>query len=84
MIGACELVADKSTKAPFDPAGKVGLYCLSRCLENGLVVRAMGDVMAFCPPLIVSDDEVGEIFDRFGRSLDETLDWATREGLFTA
>jgi len=84
MIGACELVADKSTKAPFDPAGKVGLYCLSRCLENGLVVRAMGDVMAFCPPLIISDDEVGEIFDRFGRSLDETLDWATREGLFTA
>lgn len=40
--------------------------------------------MAFCPPLIVSDDEVGEIFDTFGRSLDETLDWATREDLLMA
>jgi len=81
MIGACELVADKKTKATFDPAGKVGAHCLSRCHANGLVVRAIGDVMAFCPPLIVSDDEVGEIFDRFGKALDETLDWARREGL---
>ena len=84
MIGACELVADKSTKEPFDPEAKVGAYCLSRCHANGLIIRAMGDIMAFCPPLIVSDDEVVEIFDRFGRALDETLDWVTREGLSTA
>lgn len=84
MIGACELVADKSTKAPFDPAGKVGLYCLARCHAHGLVVRAIGDVMAFCPPLIISDDEVGEMFDRFGKALDETLDWVTRGGLTAA
>jgi len=81
MIGACELVANKSTKAAFDPAAKVGAYCLQRCQANGLIIRALGDIMAFCPPLIVSDDEVGEIFDIFGRSLDETLDWVTREGL---
>jgi 4-aminobutyrate---pyruvate transaminase len=81
MIGACELVADKSTRAPFDPADKVGLYCLSRCQAHGLIIRAMGDIMAFCPPLIVSDDEVGEIFERFGRALDETHAWVVREGL---
>jgi len=81
LIGACELVANKSTKAVFDPPGKVGTYCLSRCHAHGLVVRAIGDVMAFCPPLIVSGDEIGEIFDRFGKALDETLDWAKREGL---
>ncbi len=81
LLGACELVANKTTKVPFEPAGKVGLYCLSRCHANGLIVRAIGDIMAFCPPLIVSDDEVGEIFDRFGRALDETLAWVVREGL---
>ena len=81
MIGAVELVASKSTKKEFEPLGRAGQYCLARCQANGLLVRAIGDVLAFCPPLIVSDDEVGEIFDRFGRSLDETLDWATREGL---
>lgn len=84
MIGACELVANKSTKASFDPAAKVGAYCLQRCQANGLIIRALGDTMAFCPPLIISDDEVGEIFDIFGRSLNETLDWVTREGLLTA
>ena len=84
MIGACELVTNKSTKGVFDPVGKAGLYCAARCHANGLVVRAIGDVIAFCPPLIVSDDEVGEIFERFGRSLDETLDWAAREGLLSS
>lgn len=84
MIGACELVADKSTKAPFDPADQVGQYCLSRCHAHGLVIRAMGDIMAFCPPLIVSGDEVGEMFDCFGRALDETHAWVRREGLSAA
>ena len=84
MIGACELVADKAAKQPFEPPGKVGMHCLSRCHANGLVVRAIGDTIAFCPPLIVSDDEVGEIFERFGRALDETLDWALREELVSA
>ena len=84
MIGACELVADKASKAPFEPLGKVGTYCLERCHANGLIVRAIGDTMAFCPPLIVTDDEVGEIFDRFGKALDETLVWAKQEQLIAS
>ncbi|MGR8918820.1 MAG: aminotransferase [Gammaproteobacteria bacterium] len=84
MIGACELVADKATGKPFDPDAAVGKYCLARMRENGLICRAIGDSLALCPPLVSSEDEIGEIFARYTKSLDETLDWARREGLMAA
>ena len=84
MIGACELVADKATGKPFEPDAAVGKYCLARMRDNGLICRAIGDSLALCPPLVSSEDEIGEIFARYTKSLDETLDWARREGLMAA
>ena len=84
MIGACEMVADKDTKTPFDPASKVGIQCMERCKENGIIVRAIGDSIAFCPPLVGGEEMVDEIFDRFKKSLDETLDWVTKEKIGAA
>jgi len=40
--------------------------------EEGLIVRAIGDVLAICPPLIISDDEIDQLFDRVGAALDRT------------
>ena len=31
-----------------------------------------GDILGFCPPLIISPSEIDEMFDRFTRALDET------------
>ncbi|MEQ8663129.1 MAG: aminotransferase [Gammaproteobacteria bacterium] len=84
LIGACELVADKRTGQAFDPASGVGKYALARMKANGLICRAIGDSLALCPPLITSQDELGEIFTRYGRALDETLEWVRREGLLAA
>jgi 4-aminobutyrate--pyruvate transaminase len=75
LIGAAELVADKETGAPFPAARGVGAYCMARCEEHGLVLRAMGDSMAICPPLIIDDRQVDELFSKLERSLDETLAW---------
>jgi 4-aminobutyrate--pyruvate transaminase len=33
-------------------------------------VRALGDVIAFCPPLVISDAEIRAITGRFGEALD--------------
>jgi 4-aminobutyrate---pyruvate transaminase len=50
--------------------------------EEGLIVRFIaGDVISICPPLIIAPDEIDALFDRLGRALDRTLDWAKREGL---
>ena len=71
LIGAVELVRDKATKEPFETAHGVGAFVASRAQENGLILRALGDSVALCPPLIVTEAEIDQIFDRLEKSLDE-------------
>ena len=53
--------------------------------EEGLIVRAVGgDTITICPPLIITADEIDELFARLTRALDRTLDWAKRDKLFAA
>lgn len=75
LIAAVELVADKATKTSFDPVGKVGLWLFERGHEHGLIIRAIRDSIAFCPPLIVTEAEVDEIVDRFEATLADTAAW---------
>jgi 4-aminobutyrate--pyruvate transaminase len=75
LIGAVELVADKHTREPFQAADGVGAYAMKRCEENGLIVRALGDSLALCPPLIITEDQVDEVFTKLSKALDETLAW---------
>jgi 4-aminobutyrate--pyruvate transaminase len=81
LVGACELAKDKNTKESFDSALAVGAKCMAFCQEHGLIVRAIGDAVALCPPYIVTDEQIDEIFDRFGRGLDATLNWARKQKL---
>ncbi len=81
LLGAVELVQNKTTKAPFDGEHTIAARCLGFCQQNGLIVRAVGDAVALCPPYIVTEAQVDEIFDLFGKGLDSTLDWATRQKL---
>jgi 4-aminobutyrate--pyruvate transaminase len=81
LLGGCEIVKDKQTKQAFDAVAGVGARCAASAQERGLIVRALGDTVAFCPPLIISADEINELFDRFQQALDETLDWVNKEGL---
>lgn len=80
LLGACELVADKRTREAFPTGRGVGAYCMERCLDLGLILRALGDTVAFCPPLIVTESDIDEILERFGRGLDETLAWVEAGG----
>lgn len=74
LIGAIELVQDKSSKESFPREAKVGLYCMERCLQHGLVVRALGDVVCFCPPLVINDEQIDELFSKFELALHETIE----------
>ena len=83
LIGAVELVADKATRRSFEPSRGVGARVMRFAEDEGLIVRAVGgDNIAVCPPLIISEAEIDDLFARLGRALDRTLDWARREGLF--
>jgi len=81
LIGAIELVRDKATRTPFDAASGVAARLADAVLEEGLITRALRDTMALCPPLIISDAQVDEMFDKFERALDTTLSFARDKGL---
>ena len=79
LIGAIELVANKDTKERFDADLGVGTHCMNVAQENGLIVRNLGDSVAFCPPLILTEDQVDEIFTKFGKALDATLEYVSNQ-----
>jgi len=81
LVGAVELVADKATKAPFDPLGKVGLHAVERSQAHGALVRNLMDTVAFSPPLVITEEQIDALLDRFGKALDETATWVAQEGL---
>ena len=72
MIAGIELVADKRTRAAHEPAGKAGKIADRVGKENGLVLRVIGDRLAFAPPLIISEAEIDDMVARVGRTLDAT------------
>jgi 4-aminobutyrate--pyruvate transaminase len=83
LIGAVELVADKATKAPFDAKAGVGLFLAKRAHYHGLIIRAIGETIAFCPPLIIKEHEIDQMFERFSHALDETYAMVRERGLIS-
>lgn len=82
LIGGLELTADKATRTAFDPGSAVAARAVAFAEEEGAILRAIfGDTVALCPPLIISDEEIDELFDRLGRALDRTEAWVAAEGL---
>ncbi len=81
LIAAVELVSDRASKATFDPPGRVGGYFAERAQAHGLIIRNLMDVIAFCPPLIITEDQIDSLVERFGRALDDTASWVEHEGL---
>ena len=74
LMGAVELVSDKKTLSTFDPIGRAGPVLAEVGHSEGIILRAIGDVLAVCPPLIITEDEINELFDRFERTLDKGLE----------
>jgi 4-aminobutyrate--pyruvate transaminase len=81
LMGAVELVRDKATKAPFDPADAVGPFLAKRAHHHGLIIRALGDSIAFCPPLIINEAEIDLMLGRFALALDDTFAMVRERGL---
>ncbi len=72
LMGALEIVADKVTLERFDDDRGAGTLCRNLSVENGLVMRAVGDTMVVAPPLIIGEAQVDEIVDKAWRALDLT------------
>jgi putrescine aminotransferase len=80
LLGALELVRDKSTRRFFDKRGEVGTICRDYCFENGLVMRAVRDTMIVAPPLVITPAQLDELAEKAWRCLDLTLERCRAEG----
>lgn len=80
LIGALELVSDKVTKQPFDVGLGVAARVGERAQELGLITRALGDTVNFCPPLIITRDQIAQMFTLARQALDDTHAWLKAGG----
>ena len=74
---ACRAAA----KAMLQDRLRHGFNLVRRAEAHGLILRSMFDSVAFCPPLIIDEAEIHEMFQRFSRALDDTLRSLRDEGL---
>lgn len=81
LIGGVELMADPEKAVAFAPSAKVGPTVQGLAEENGLIIRAMGDTVGFCPPLVIEEDDIDQLLECFAKTLDAALEWAHGEGL---
>jgi 4-aminobutyrate---pyruvate transaminase len=76
LVGGIELVADKATKRSFDPKQGVAARCVAFAEEEGLIVRALAqDTISVCPPLVITPEEIDELFRRLDKALARTQAW---------
>ena len=74
LINAMELVKNRETKDPFEPELRLGYRIYKNALKHGLLLRPLGDVLYFNPPLIISPAEIEWTVEQCRLSIQETLD----------
>jgi 4-aminobutyrate--pyruvate transaminase len=72
LIGGVEIVADKESRRQYPADVRASAIVAERAFEHGLIVRGLpGDAVAACPPLIIEESQIDELFDKFERGLDD-------------
>ncbi|MQX37826.1 aspartate aminotransferase family protein [Roseospira navarrensis] len=79
LVAGVEIVRDKASRQPFDPAQGVGLAIGRNLHRHGVITRVIGDTVAFSPPLIITEEEIDAMVSRVARALDDTLAWCRAE-----
>jgi len=72
LIGGLELVSSKTSRQRFAKELKAGERCRDFSIEEGLVMRAVGDTMIVAPPFITTDAQLDELVDKAWKALDRT------------
>jgi len=81
LFRGVELVADRSSKRPFDPALKLNARIKAEAMARGLIVYPMGgtidgrlgDHVLLAPPFIADRSDIGRIVERLGGAIDAAI-----------
>ena len=73
LINAMELVTDKERKTPFDSSLRIGYEIYKKALTHGLLLRPLGNVLYFNPPLNIAREDLDKAISICRQSMDEVL-----------
>lgn len=73
LIGAVEVVQDSVSGKPFPAGEKMGEKVAAAARHAGLILRPIGDILAFSPPLVINDRQVEQLVDRMKTAIHSTL-----------
>ncbi|MBL8839715.1 MAG: aspartate aminotransferase family protein [Alphaproteobacteria bacterium] len=81
LFMAIELVRDRASKAPFDPALRLNARIKAEAFSRGLLVYPMGgtidgqngDHVLLAPPFIIEPAEIDQVVDLLGQSVDAAI-----------
>ena len=74
LINAIELVKNKNSKEPFDSKLRIGYQIYKEALKYGVILRPLGDVIYFNPPLIIEKDDMNYVADVAYKCVKKVLD----------
>ncbi|WP_408590865.1 aspartate aminotransferase family protein [Novosphingobium sp.] len=70
LIAAIELVTDKAARVALEKSGQLGALANVQLHGNGVICRVIGDAVAFCPPLIITEEQIDDLLARVKAALD--------------
>ncbi len=81
LFRGIELVEDRATKEPFDPARKLHTKIKSAAMDEGLICYPAGgtvdgqrgDHILLAPPFIIEDTQIDELVGKLSRALDRAI-----------
>jgi adenosylmethionine-8-amino-7-oxononanoate aminotransferase len=74
LVGAIELVKDKTTKKPLDPQSRFSWHVARKALERGCIIRPLGDILYFMPPFIMNEEHLDNMIFITEKALKDTID----------
>ncbi len=69
LMGALEAVRDKATRTPFDGDLSVSERIANTCTDHGLICRPLGQAIVLCPPFIMTEAQMDEMFEKLESAL---------------
>ncbi|KFI34002.1 aminotransferase [Haematobacter missouriensis] len=73
LMGALEAVKDKATKTPFDGKLSVSERIANTCTDHGLICRPLGQSVVLCPPFIMTESQMDEMFEKLETALKQVF-----------
>lgn len=73
LINAIEIVSDKENKLSFDSKKRVGYQIYKEALKIGVILRPLGDIIYFNPPLIIEKNDMDFAVDVCSKAMRNVL-----------